>query len=159
MVKKEITPDFMKSILMDSFLESSVDSKVIDEINTLSDVVYSKISQRLRPKGTNKTFLLHDLSSDQRDRVISTINRISDFNESEIVSNIESKKAALEKTMELKRTLRESLKEDDIVSFLKQINDKENFLAELKRQYAAKEEDLEKCKEEISNLEKRKNKN
>lgn len=156
MVKNEITPEFTKGILFDSIVESNNDNKLIEDINEFSDIVYRKIAEQLRPQNSADAKIVHDLSSEQRDRVITTINRVSDFKKNEVLTNIKTKQNALNKTIALNKKLRKSLNETDVISFMKEINEKENNIAELKRNHTYKEELYEKCKDDILLLEQEK---
>lgn len=153
LISNEFTPEFTSSILVESISELDFDFKNTEKINELSNIVYNKIFENLKPNNNGNFKILHDLSSDQKDRVISTINRVFDFKSNEVVSNIMLKEKAQKSTKALNKKLRNSLNETDVAAFMKKINNIENNILDLKRKSEKKESEYEEYKEKIKKLE------
>lgn len=153
MVRSQITPEFTRTVLTESFAETQKSDLQLEDITDLSNVLFNKLADRLRPKNSSEFQVLHDLSTEQRDRIIATINRIADFNRDSVINNIKTKQDALQHTMALNKKTKESMNESDVIVHMTEINEKKNQIEVLKRSYQDNENIYETCKVEIANLE------
>lgn len=158
MLKSQITPEFTKNILDESLSETQNFGLQIEDINELSNTLFSKLLDRLRPTYSDDFKLMHDLSSEQRDRIMTLTNRVTDFDEDAIHKNIRMKQEAQQKTVALNKKMRESMNESDVIIYMTRINEKKNCINDLEKRYQHYEKLHESCINEISNLEQEKEK-
>lgn len=153
MVKSQITPEFTKSVLVESIAETNNTEVHINDITNLSNSLFDKLTNRLKSKNDEEYQMLHDLSSERRERIIATANRVIDFNKDTVLNNINKKQAALNRTIELNKKIRESMNENDVVTYITKINDLTKLLEKSKSTYSENENKHNLCVQEIDNLE------
>lgn len=153
MLSEKFTSELTTGVLIDSISELGMKTDEIHNLDKLSSLVHMKVLNSLKPSNYEKINIIHDLSNDQRDRVVSTVNRIIDFEKKEVLSYIENKQTALAMTKELNSRLRNSLSETEVMKFMETINKLENDVVALNQEYENVELKCFEAKNKIESLE------
>ena len=121
-----------------------------DSVDTLINLLLEK----LRPEGFSEGAVpLHDLSKEETNRVNAMISTVSDFAATEMVNTVKQKQKAADLTMEINRTLKSAISEEDAAQYVEKENNLLHKKDELKQKLYEKKTVLEQLAIQISELE------
>ena len=121
-----------------------------DSVDTLMKILLDK----LKPEGLSEGMVsIHDLSKEETNRVNAMISAVTDFNVLEMVDNVRQKQNASDKTMEINRTLKSAISEEDAAQYVEREKELLNTKDGLRQKLHEKNVTLEQIISQLSELE------
>lgn len=118
------------------------------------DELMKMLLDKLRPEGFSEDALpLHDLSKEETSRVNAMISAVSGFDVQDMVNSVRQKQKAAEQTMEINRTLKSAITEEDAAQFVGKEKDLLQRKDSLKQKYYEKNTVLEQAITLLAELE------
>ena len=118
------------------------------------DAVMKILLAKLKPAGFIEGSLpLHDLSKEESNRVNVMISSVSTFDESEMINTVKQKQNASEQTMEINRTLKNAISDEDAAQFIEKEKELLSRKDVLKQNLYEKNTSFEQAKLQLSDLE------
>lgn len=126
-----------------------------EQAQQLSQYLSTVIAKNMCPEDDPEQFaFIHDLSGEQKDRVLSVLTKIREFNAQTILDAIYAKKTASENYERTSRALRESLPEIDANDFVEHFGELSEQLMQYDASITATQKKLQVLNEQVTLLEK-----
>lgn len=118
------------------------------------DFLMKVLLEKLKPEGFREDIIhLHDLSKEETNRVNAMISAISDFDVQNMVDTVREKLDAADRTMEINRTLKSAISDEDASQYLEKENELLLRKDKLKQKLFEKSASLEQLTAQLSELE------
>ena len=148
--KGEIYKYVLKQLSTDDIQRAFAGVVPKDSVSALMKVLLEK----LKPEGFSEEVVpLHDLSKEETNRVNAMISSISGFSATEMVNTVRQKQKAADLTMEINRTLKSAISDEDATQYVEKENTLLHKKDELKQKLYEKRTALEQLEAQLSELE------
>lgn len=141
-VQKKLSTDDIRKAFEGILPESTIDATL------------KLLLAKLKPEGLREDSLpLHDLSKEETNRVNAMISSVSNFDELDMVNTVKQKQTASEQTMEINRTLKNAITDEDATQFIEKEKELLSRKDKLKRKLYEKGISLEQTTVQLFELE------
>lgn len=125
--------------------QDEIQRALSDKVQSVDDVL-NMLLDKFKPEGFQEDASpIHDLSKDETARVNAMISMIEHFDAQDMVRTVREKQAAAERTVEINKTLKSAMADEDAAQFQKQEND-------LLKRSSALNEQLYEAKTELTGI-------
>lgn len=103
--------------------QDEIQRALSDKVQSVDDVL-NMLLDKFKPEGFREDASpIHDLSKDETARVNAMISTIERFDAQDMVHTVREKQVAAERTVEINKTLKSAMADEDVAQFQKQEND------------------------------------